>query len=145
MTASEEEGAQLAEALRAVQWRLRRRSHAELEDLGVTPAQGRLLRVVARCEEPPRMGQLAERLHIAPRSVTDLVDPLEAAGLLRREQDPGNRRAWRLVLTDDGHRVDAELRRRTAASAAAAFGVLDPGERTALLRLLRRVEAALQG
>jgi len=134
---------QLAELLRSLQWRLRRRAGADLGDLGVTPAQGRVLRVVARSEVPPRMGQLAERLHIAPRSVTDLVDPLEDAGLLRREQDPGNRRSWRLLLTEAGADVHAELRRRSRASAAAAFAVLDADERAALRALLQRVDAGL--
>lgn len=134
---------QLAELLRSLQWRLRRRAGADLGDLGVTPAQGRVLRVVAHSDEPPRMGQLAERLHIAPRSVTDLVDPLEEAGLLRREQDPDNRRSWRLLLTEAGADVHAELRRRARASAAAAFAVLDADERAALRTLLQRVDAGL--
>ncbi|NAZ84245.1 MarR family transcriptional regulator [Kineococcus sp. R8] len=129
--------------MRSLQWRLRRRAGADLDDLGITPAQGRVLRVVAHSEEPPRMGQLAERLHIAPRSVTDLVDPLEEAGLLRREQDPGNRRSWRLRLTEAGTDVHAELRRRSRASAATAFAVLEPGERAALRALLQRVDAGL--
>ncbi|WP_208971991.1 MarR family winged helix-turn-helix transcriptional regulator [Kineococcus rubinsiae] len=134
---------ELAELLRSLQWRLRRRAGADLGDLGITPAQGRVLRVVAHSDEPPRMGQLAEHLHIAPRSVTDLVDPLEEAGLLRREQDPGNRRSWRLLLTEAGQQVHAELRRRSRASAAAAFAVLDADERAALRTLLQRVDAGL--
>src|SRR4051812_48525979 len=79
---------EIAEALRALQWRLRRAAGPEMEDLGVTPAQARALHAVARFAEPPTMGALAQRLHVSPRSVTDLVDGLEQAGLLRREQDP---------------------------------------------------------
>ena len=137
------DAAELAELLRSLQWRLRRRAGAGLGDLGVTPAQGRVLRAVAHSDEPPRMGQLAEHLHIAPRSVTDLVAPLEEAGLLHREQDPGNRRSWRLRLTEAGAEVHAELRRRSRAAAAAAFGVLDADERAALRALLLRVDAGL--
>jgi len=135
--------ADLADALRSLQWRLRRAAHASGDDAGVTPAQGRVLRVVGHSDEPPRMGEVADRLHIAPRSLTDLVDPLEQAGLLRRTQDPANRRVWRLELTDGGRDVLGALRSRSRAHAAAAFSVLAPHERTQLLTLLRRVESGL--
>jgi DNA-binding MarR family transcriptional regulator len=134
---------ELFETLRSLPWRLRRRSHGDVEDLGITPAQGRVLRVVARCPQPPRMGEVAARLHIAPRSLTDLADPLEEAGLLRRTADPGNRRSVLLELTPAGEGVLEELGRRSRASAAEAFAVLGPGDRGRLLDLLRRVERAL--
>nr|WP_246315228.1 MarR family transcriptional regulator [Kineococcus aurantiacus] len=135
--------ADLLEVLRSVQWRLRRNSHGDAGDLGVTPAQGRVLRVVGRCGTPPRMGEVAERLHIAPRSLTDLVDPLQDAGLLRRTPDPGNRRSVLLELTPRGASVLEELHQRSRRSAARAFAVLAPEERRHLLALLRRVEAAV--
>ncbi|NHC13251.1 MarR family winged helix-turn-helix transcriptional regulator [Motilibacter deserti] len=134
---------EIAETMRALQWRLRRSAGAEVEDLGITPAQARALRTAARFPEPPSMGALAERLHIGPRSATDLVDPLEQAGLLRREQDPANRRSYRLHLTAEGERVHAELRRRAQESAVRAFGVLADEDRSTLLALLRRVVDAL--
>uniref|UniRef100_UPI003D7E66B8 MarR family winged helix-turn-helix transcriptional regulator n=1 Tax=Kineococcus sp. SYSU DK002 TaxID=3383123 RepID=UPI003D7E66B8 len=117
--------------------------HGDLHDLGVTPAQGRVLRVVGRCEDPPRMGAVAEHLHIAPRSLTDLADPLEQAGLLRRTPDPDNRRSTLLDLTPAGRAVLDELHRRSRESAAAAFAVLEPEDRRRLLDLLRRLEGAL--
>jgi DNA-binding MarR family transcriptional regulator len=139
----EELDADLFETLRSVQWRLRRRSHGDVDDLGITPAQGRVLRIVGRCDAPPRMGAVAERLHIAPRSLTDLVDPLESAGLLRRTPDPENRRSLLLELTETGGGVLAELRRRSRETAAAAFSVLALEDRARLLELLRTVEGAL--
>ncbi|MGI4895292.1 MAG: MarR family winged helix-turn-helix transcriptional regulator [Janthinobacterium lividum] len=141
------QAADLFEVLRSVQWRLRRRSHEDVADLGITPAQGRVLRVVAHActhgDRPPRMGEVAERLHIAPRSLTDLVDPLVGVGLLQRTQDPSNRRSLTLELTEQGRGVLDALRERSRSSAATAFAVLDDGERGRLLDLLRRVETAL--
>ncbi|NHC45673.1 MarR family winged helix-turn-helix transcriptional regulator [Motilibacter aurantiacus] len=134
---------EIAETMRALQWRLRRSAGAEVEDLGITPAQARALRTVARFAEPPSMGALAERLHIGPRSATDLVDPLEQSGLLRREQDPANRRSYRVHVTPEGERVHGQLRRRAHESAVRAFGVLGEDERATLLALLRRVVDAL--
>lgn len=135
--------ADLFETLRSLQWRLRRGGHGDVDDLGITPAQGRVLRVVGRCDTPPRMGAVAERLHIAPRSLTDLVDPLEHAGLLRRETDPDNRRSVLLELTPRGSAVLQALHRRSRESAARAFAVLEVAERRQLLDLLRRVEGAV--
>ena len=134
---------ELVETLRSVQWRLRRHAHADVEDLGVTPAQGRVLRTVARSAAPPRMGEVAAQLHIAPRSLTDLVDPLEEAGLLQRLPDPDNRRSLLLRVTPRGADVLGELRRRSHRTAVEAFAVLAADERATLLSLLRRVEDAL--
>src|SRR4051812_16064845 len=112
MTSADPVAYEIAEALRALQWRLRRSAGAEVEDLGLTPAQARALRTVARFPEPPTMSALATRLHVTPRSVTDLVDALEQAGLLRREQDPANRRSYLLRMTEAGQGVTAQLRER---------------------------------
>ena len=134
---------ELVETLRSVQWRLRRHAHADVGDLGITPAQGRVLRTVARSGAPPRMGEVAAQLHIAPRSLTDLVDPLEEAGLLQRLPDPDNRRSLLLRVTPRGADVLGELRRRSHRTAVGAFAVLAADERATLLSLLRRVEEAL--
>ena len=91
--------------------------HLEHRDLGITPAQSRLLRTQAHYGSPPRMADLAERLEVVPRAVTTLVDGLEAAGKVRRVPDPANRRVIRIELTDDGRAALRELRgaRRSAA------------------------------
>jgi DNA-binding MarR family transcriptional regulator len=46
-----------------------------------------------------RMGDLATRLLVAPRTVTDLVDGLERDGFLKRVPDPSDRRAMLLELS----------------------------------------------
>ena len=69
----------LAEQLLRLTRRLHRIQRRQLEPLGITPAQSRLLRTLAHCEEPPRMADLAQRLDVVPRAVTTLVDGLEAA------------------------------------------------------------------
>ncbi|MFF9624320.1 MarR family winged helix-turn-helix transcriptional regulator [Streptomyces griseosporeus] len=91
--------------------------HLLQRDLGVTPAQSRLLRTLAHYSTPPRMADLAERLEVVPRAVTTLVDGLEASGKVRRAPDPTNRRVIRIELTDDGRGTLGELRdaRRSAA------------------------------
>ncbi|MFF7982523.1 MarR family winged helix-turn-helix transcriptional regulator [Streptomyces sp. NPDC007901] len=103
-------------------WRIQKR-HLEARDLGVTPAQSRLLRTLAHYDAPPRMADLAERLEVVPRAVTTLVDGLEASGKVRRVADPTNRRVTRIEITDEGRETLRELR---AARRSAAEEILAP-------------------
>ncbi|GGL86824.1 MarR family transcriptional regulator [Streptomyces fumigatiscleroticus] len=118
MTSPDSDGL-LAEQLLRLTRRVHRiqKHHLERRGLGITPAQSRLLRVLAHYGSPPRMADLAERLEVVPRAVTTLVDGLEAAGKVRRAPDPANRRVTRIELTDDGRKALRELRgaRRSAA------------------------------
>lgn len=105
-------------------------------DLGVTPAQSRLLRTLAHWETPPRMADLAERLEVVPRAVTTLVDGLESGGKVRRVPDPTNRRVIRIELTDDGVKVLQELHAVRRAAAEEILAPLTDEQRRALGGLL---------
>lgn len=114
----------LAEQLLRLTRRLHRIQKRHLEPVGITPAQSRLLRLVAHFgDAPPRMADLAARLEVVPRAVTSLVDGLEAAGRVRRVPDPSNRRVVRIKLTDEGRATLRELR---SARRAAAEDILAP-------------------
>ncbi|GHI97135.1 MULTISPECIES: MarR family winged helix-turn-helix transcriptional regulator [Streptomyces] len=137
MTAPDPDGL-LAEQLLRLTRRVHRiqKRHLEHRDLGITPAQSRLLRTLAHYDSPPRMADLAERLEVVPRAVTTLVDGLETAGKVRRVPDPANRRVTRIELTDDGR---ADLRELHSARRSAAEEILAPlseEQRTALGGLL---------
>lgn len=130
------DSAQLAELLHRLTKRLRRTQAEGLAPLGLTPAQERALRILARGEEPPRMTELAERLGIVPRSLTTVIDALEEAGLVRREVDPRNRRATLLLLTDRGAVVRDQMREARRRAAEELFAPLSAAERDELARLL---------
>ncbi|MET9732625.1 MarR family transcriptional regulator [Streptomyces sp. NPDC006458] len=134
MTTPDPEGL-LAEQLLRLTRRVHRiqKRHLERRDLGITPAQSRLLRTLAHFGSPPRMADLAERLEVVPRAVTTLVDGLEASGRVRRVPDPSNRRVIRIEVTDDGRKALRELRE---ARRAAAEEILAPltGQQRAVLR-----------
>ncbi|MDT0388817.1 MarR family transcriptional regulator [Streptomyces sp. DSM 41921] len=124
MTTPDSDGL-LAEQLLRLTRRVHRiqKRHLEQRDLGITPAQSRLLRTLAHWGSPPRMADLAERLEVVPRAVTTLVDGLEAGGKVRRVPDAANRRVIRIELTDDGRAALRELR---AARRSAAEEILAP-------------------
>ena len=115
----------LAEQLPRLTRRVHRiqKRHLEQSNLGITPAQSRLLRTLAHFGSPPRMADLAERLEVVPRAVTTLVDGLEAGGKVRRVPDPTNRRVIRIEVTDEGR---AALRALRGARRAAAEEILAP-------------------
>jgi DNA-binding MarR family transcriptional regulator len=85
------------------------------------------------------LGKIGERLQVHRTSVTNIVDKLEADGLVRRVPHAEDRRATLAEITDAGR---ATAQRATAALNAAAFGIDALGDEeqeavTALLRALR--------
>jgi DNA-binding MarR family transcriptional regulator len=131
-----EDPVQLADLLHGLTRRLRHAQAERLAPLGLTPAQERALRMIARGTEPLRMTELADRLGIVPRSVTTVVDALEEAGLVRRETDPRNRRAILLLLTPAGDAVRDELRESRRRAAQDLFAPLSEQDRKTLGELL---------
>lgn len=130
-----------------------RRLHAqrsqELGEFGLSPSQARAFAVINRFLDHGaelRLSTLAERLRIAPRSATEVVDALQTKGLIERAPSPGDRRAVAVHVTQAG--ADLRGRMRVVLDAARRaraddlFWMLDNDERTTLTELLRRVAAA---
>ena len=76
------------------------RSHADhsARRHGITWAQ---LMMVRRLERQPGLSQneLAAVVGVAPITVARLIDRIEALGLVKRHEDPTDRRIWRLRVT----------------------------------------------
>ncbi|HUN36268.1 MAG TPA: MarR family transcriptional regulator [Trebonia sp.] len=135
-----EDPVQLADLLWRLTKRLRRGQAQRLAPLGLTPAQERALRVIARAEEPQRMTELAEQLGIVPRSLTAVIDALEEAGLVRREVDARNRRATLVRLTEKGGAVRDDMREARRQAAEDLFAPLADKDREVLARLLTMLD-----
>lgn len=72
------------------------------------------------------MGELAEMLDITPRTVTGLVDNLERDGLVKRVDDPDDRRSVYAEITEQGReRVNALWRESAGIQAAVTRGLTD--------------------
>jgi DNA-binding MarR family transcriptional regulator len=125
----------LADALGAVARRLRERSGETLAPWGITPAHLRALRTLSR-HGTMRLSELSERLEIAPRSATEVVDALQDRDLVRRLADPGDRRATLVEVTEHGAGLLAEIRATRGPEAGRVFGRLSPADRAELARLL---------
>ena len=128
----------LAEAFWAVTRRLREQTREALGPWQVSPSQSRALGVLMRHGEM-RLSTLAERLRIAPRSATEVVDDLQAHGLVERRSDPADRRATLVALTAHGSETGAAIQAAREAEAERFFAALGEEDRAGLARILRRL------
>ena len=125
----------LAELVTAVAGRLRSAWRDWLAPWGLSPHQGRALLVVA-LTPGLRPTDLASRLRISPRSVTEVVDGLVQAGLLERTPDPRDRRAVSLDLTAEGHAQVRAIQQSREQVAGTLFDTLSARDREQLQRIL---------
>lgn len=86
-----------------------------------------------------RLKDLAERLRIAPRSATEVVDQLQQKGLVRRDADPSDRRATLLVATDAGEQLFAEVSANRRDKSNEYFARLSDEDRAQLARILGKL------
>ncbi|MFF4414561.1 MarR family winged helix-turn-helix transcriptional regulator [Streptosporangium sp. NPDC001559] len=132
------EGQEIVERLFAVAAALRVNFEETAAHVGLTVPQAQTL---IHLQEPQRMGGVAAHLRCEPSHVTAIADSLERSGFLRREPDPEDRRAKRLLLTSRGQQLRDRLLARLFENAP-IISVLDAGQRTELLSLLRTAQSA---
>jgi DNA-binding MarR family transcriptional regulator len=87
-----------------------------------------------------RVGEIARNLGVKVPSATEQVIKLEKAGLARREADPDDSRAVRVVLTPEGRNAVASADERRNAVMAGILAALSEPERQALAAALPVVE-----
>jgi DNA-binding MarR family transcriptional regulator len=123
--------------------RARARSHrgGQRRAAGLTFARAALLAALDT-DGPQRMGQLAHRLGVVPRTVTPMVDALEDEGLLVREPDPDDRRATLLRITDEGIAELSRTRSDRRSAVDEVFAALSDDERSALAGALEKLRTA---
>jgi DNA-binding MarR family transcriptional regulator len=57
------------------------------------------------------ISDLGERVQLEKSTMTSLIDRMEAAGLVRRDDHPTDRRAYRICITARGRELEEELDR----------------------------------
>jgi len=107
-----------------------------LKAVGLSAAKYKVLSQIAKSKDPVPLRLLAEEQQCVASNVTTLVDRLESDGLVRRVDDPSDRRSKRAELTELG-KEKAEAGTRVVAEVEAAFAEsLGPTERLALAKVL---------
>lgn len=90
---------------RALDDRLRSAHGLSLDDYGI------LITLVGQPDQRQRMSQLGEQRLLTPSGITRAVVRLEKRGLLRRDQDSADRRAFHATLTAKGVKALREAQR----------------------------------
>jgi DNA-binding MarR family transcriptional regulator len=88
-----------------------------------------------------RLSDLAEHLRIAARSTTEVVDGLEAKGLLERRPDQHDRRATLVALTEPGTTLWEAIRSSRGTEAEQVFDRLSLPDRAHLARILNELRS----
>ncbi|MFJ9776400.1 MarR family winged helix-turn-helix transcriptional regulator [Kitasatospora sp. NPDC101157] len=127
-----------------IQRMLRRRLRRRSGQPRLRGAQVELLRLVT--DSPGlRVSEAAEELCLAGNSVSTLVNQLAAQDLLRREVDPGDRRAALLYATPAAEERIEAWRRRRRALMADLVADLPASERDALAAALPALHRLAEG
>jgi DNA-binding MarR family transcriptional regulator len=104
-------------------------------DKGGHPAQAGCLLVIAH-REGITQRELADTLHLAPASVTTMLQRMERQGVIERWNDEVDQRLTRIRLTEEGARLNAQLAAVSADVIAATISPLSAHDRAELIRIL---------
>jgi DNA-binding MarR family transcriptional regulator len=128
----------LPDAFWGVARRLRELTRESLAPWDISPSHWRALRALARHGEI-RLSELSEHLRIAPRSATEVVDALEARGLVERRPDPTDRRATLIIRTPAAEELSEAIKASRRGEEERFFGSLNAADRAHLARILRKL------
>lgn len=116
------------------------RLEAALEPLGLSLAKFGALSKLVAAGEPMPLSTLAERCACVRSNITQLVDRLEADGLVSRADDPHDRRCIRAELTDEGRRKQGAGRRAIEKAERELLAHVPKARQELLFELLRSFE-----
>jgi MarR family transcriptional regulator, 2-MHQ and catechol-resistance regulon repressor len=117
---------------------LRRHAERQIHSLGIGFSDFAALEVLLH-KGPLPVNEIGRRVRLTSGSMTTAVDRLERKGMVERKNDPGDRRARVVHLTEAGRKlIEAAFAEHEAAMERAASG-LTPEERTEAAELLKRL------
>ncbi|WP_244817960.1 MarR family winged helix-turn-helix transcriptional regulator [Caballeronia sp. Lep1P3] len=123
--------------------RWRRTTHGVLASYGVSEACAMPLLTANRLGEAVRQVTLAEHVGIEGPSLVRLLDQLCAAGLVRRDEDPEDKRAKTITLTDEGRAVTTHMEERLMSLRASVLKDVSRQDLETTLRVLNVFNASL--
>lgn len=128
--------------IRMVQMRIFRAFYRVFDGTGVTPGMHTVLAII-RDNPGVRQRTLAELLMVREPNMTRMIQGLEASGLIRREIDKSDRRAFHLALTEKGVTLMVEVAERINALEDLLLGAMTAAERRNLRDYLDRILASI--
>ena len=89
-------------------------------------------------------GELAAKVELSSAAMTNRLDRLEKAGLVRRIPDENDRRSVQIEVTDEGRKLYEKAVEAQAAKEGIVAEALDPAQQDKLNDLLRRLMLAFE-
>ena len=111
---------------------------------GTTLPRFDLMAQLERAPEGLKMSELSQRMMVTGGNVTGITDGLEKEGLVVREVDAADRRAFRVKLTSEGRRQFARMASEHEQWVIDLFGGLSTRQKRELMDLLGRVKQLVQ-
>lgn len=121
---------------------LRRRFEQNARGSGLTRSQWQVLAYLAQNEGINQTG-LADLLEVEAVTLGRIVDKLETQGLVERQPDPADRRAWILRLTPAARPVLTQVRNLGDRTRREALAEVSEADTTHLLNTLQKLKANL--
>lgn len=106
----------------------------------ISPAQFNVLNLLSDASEGLSQTELGRELLTHRSNVTGLVDRLEERGLVRRVAAKGDRRAWRVLLTEGGLSLWREMAPYYRRAAEAVWEGSAPEQAQTLIATLKILE-----
>lgn len=125
--------------LRSLNMAVSRDWESRLDGLDAVRGVGKVIALFLIANHPGIRPSVIAQVSLKDRSeIARLLDGLETAGLITRRTNTTDSRAWALFLTEEGHRVVKELRRRVRESRA-YFAHVSDEEYDQVIALLRKI------
>ena len=118
---------------------LQTRMEDALDEIGLSPGKVGVLKTLAKAGEPVPLSELADCNKCVRSNVTQLVDRLEADGLVRRVNDPDDRRVTLASLTSEGRKAFVQAKRVIELQERELMRSLSADEAAALVRVLEQL------
>ncbi len=123
-------------------WRHAMDRRLQYLDIGLTGWM--TIATASQVRSPLSQSELADMLSVSGASMVHMIDRLVKAGLVRREPSISDRRVNRIVVTDAGHRLYAELRDEAAAVRQRLVASIELEKLAHLTELLEQLQCIFQ-
>src|SRR5699024_7101506 len=119
------------------------RVHELLDEIGVYHGQPGMLLILSN-QDGQSQKDLADKLNLAPATITVMLNRMEKAGLVERRQDPEDLRISRVYLTDKGRDLSNKSNQVMKKVEKETFGNFTREEKIMLRRLFLQMKENLQ-
>jgi len=135
----------IVDRINGINWRLKRMLDETLEQYGLTSGDFKVMSAL-RWRTPHRRsaGELARIADLSSGAMTNRLDQLEEAGLVKRVRDEADRRTVMVELTPKGKRVHFAAMDAQAEKEALLAAALPEKDKRQLEMLLRRIMLTLE-